>query len=144
MHIFRPRGPWGLVGQCFQLERGVSLVLDMEVPKVLHPPKRENSGPKSAKFSPKMSFMAILCQILAFPAHLVPSSTKKQCNLCAWWFSDFWVPKQNGQICPKFAFWAKYWLSRPIWCHTQPKTMRTRWLGGCLRFGYQKFCCLLK
>ena len=107
------------------------------------PPKRQNSGSKSAKFSPKMSFLAILCQRLALPAHLMPYSTIKQCKLGALWFSNFWVPKQNSQICPKFAFLAKYWSSCLIWWHTQPKTMRTRWLGGFLRFDYQNLCCAI-
>ena len=36
-------------------------------------------GPKTAKFGPKYAFLVILGQIMAFFAHFVPCTTKKQC-----------------------------------------------------------------
>ena len=61
LHIFVPSSqfePQGQ-GQGLQHEKGVSLVPCYEIPKVLlHPPKKWIFGPKTAKFVPKLAFLA--------------------------------------------------------------------------------------
>ena len=67
-------------------------------------------GPNTAKFCPNYAFVVILCQILAFFAHLVPCPTKKQLEQGAWVvYSGMWVPKllfppvRIRIFCPKKA-----------------------------------------
>ena len=74
---------WSLNNQHFQHERGVP---DMRVPRVLlPPPKKRIFGPKTAKFGPKLVYLA---KYFFWPKW---SHARKK-TMPRRWFSVMWVP----------------------------------------------------
>ena len=80
----------------------------MLVPKLLLTPVRISTfGLKTAKFSPKLTFLIIVGQISAFFTHFVPCPTKKQSNKVPRWFfryvgnKTFDFSRKKRIFCPK-------------------------------------------
>ena len=121
LHFFVPRS---LTGQCFQHERGVSLVPWC---------KGTKSFTQNCPVWPKTG---IFGQMLAFLPYLVPcqpeNNANKVPNFCflqkKLWFLAPKLPNL-AQYMHFWSFWAKFGHFRPIWAHARPKNNANKVAG---------------
>ena len=136
LHFFVPRS---LTGQCFQHERGVSLVPWYGFQKFYS---------KTAQCGPKLAFLAKCWPFCLIWSHVNQKTMQTRCLTFASSKKnyDFWP--QNCQIWPNICIFGHFGPNLGIFGPFGPmpdqKIMRIRWQGGFLISGYQNLCSLPK